>query len=150
MNLNRFSFSKLRLVRRTSWQQDSKNQSKQVGTIHRRSVVESPCSSPKVRELAGQKMGKIFVVAADSTERDGLALAIELGGHSCATAASLQEAVSLLGKGTFDLVVTDYALEGIEPGQIVKSLKDACPKVVVMVLYHPDDVNATQTGRAHV
>ena len=142
MNLNGFSFSKLQFFRRTFCQQGSENQSKQVGTIHSGSVVHLLCSAPKVWELAGQKMGKVLVVAADSTEREGRALAIELAGYSCATAASLREAVSLLRRDSFDLVVTDYALQGIEPGQIVKSLKDACPWVVVMVFYHPDDANA--------
>ena len=109
MKLSRFSFSKLQLVRRTSWQQGSNNQSKQVGTRHPRSVVDSPCSSPKVGELAG---------------------------HNCTTAASFQKAVSLLGKGTFDLVVTDLKTEGSDPGQIAKNLKDACPSVRVMILSH--------------
>ena len=92
--------------------------------------------------MAEQKIGKTLVIAADSTERQGRAFAIEMAGYSCATAASLPEAVRLLGSNSFDLVVTEPALEGFEPGQIVKSLKKACPSVVVMALYHPANAGA--------
>ena len=86
-------------------------------------------------------MRNILVIAAVSTERQGRAFAIEMAGYDCATAASLPEAVRLLRNSSFDLVVTEPVLEGFELGQIVKSLKKACPNVVVMVIYHPADTN---------
>lgn len=82
----------------------------------------------------GKKMGNILVVSGDPIEREARALVIELTGHECATAASLEQAVSLLRKNPFDLVITDSDLPDADCDQIVRRLKSACPSVAVMAL----------------
>ena len=79
-------------------------------------------------------MGEILIIAADPTEREGLALTMELHGHHCATVASVTEAVGLLGTRSFDLVIMELTTEGSDAGQSVKSLRETSPRVRVMIL----------------
>ncbi|MBI4460740.1 MAG: PilZ domain-containing protein [Acidobacteria bacterium] len=78
-------------------------------------------------------MARILVVSSNPVDREVRALVIEFGGFSCATAGSLEEAVNLLQKAYFDLVVTDLKL-GAAPEHIVKTLKGVSPEVVVLAL----------------
>jgi len=79
-------------------------------------------------------MAKILVAGDDPGEMRARALVMEFAGHQCATAASLQEAVKLLGESFFDLVVTDCKLGGNSGAEIVSNLKCAAPETAVMAL----------------
>src|SRR6266478_641066 len=78
-------------------------------------------------------MARILMVGSDGTDREVRALIVEFGGHNCATAASLEEAVNLLQKGMFDLVVTELKLSGNSPEQVIKRMK-VSPEMAVIVL----------------
>ena len=78
-------------------------------------------------------MAKILIVGRDPRDRELLGLIVEFRGHSCATTGSLEEAVNLLQKGFFDLVVTELNAVGENP-QIIRRLKNDHPDLPVIVL----------------
>ena len=82
-------------------------------------------------------MAKILVAGSDGAEREACAVVIEFGGHRCATAGSLDEAVKTLQQDCFDLVVADSQL-GRSPGEIITSLKRAAPQTAVLVMQEKD------------
>ena len=59
-------------------------------------------------------MARILVGGSSPEIRATLALVLELGGHCCEIAANFEEAISLLRKGSFDLVLAGYG-EDISP-----------------------------------
>jgi Tetratricopeptide repeat len=79
-------------------------------------------------------MARVLMLGTRSEERDGLALFMELVGHQCKPADSLQDAVRLLAEDSFDLVLTDTSVGETTPEQIIKSLKDVAPNTNVMIL----------------
>lgn len=79
-------------------------------------------------------MERILVAGNNSADREVRALIIEFGGYNCATTGSLEEAVNLLRKGFFALVVTDLKLGGNSPDHIVRCLKGVSPEVIVIAL----------------
>lgn len=79
-------------------------------------------------------MGQILILANRSTERSGLALFMEFVGHKCTEADSLPDAVKLLGKQSYDLVLADATVGNADSDQILASLKGALPKLNVMIL----------------
>jgi CheY-like chemotaxis protein len=78
-------------------------------------------------------MAKILIVANDANDREIFGLIVELRGHTCATTGSLEEAVNLLQKGFFDLVLTELNVVG-NSAQILKHLKSGYPNSAVVVL----------------
>ena len=66
-------------------------------------------------------------------------MVMEFGGHRCATAGSLDEAVKSLQQDCFDLVVTDSQL-GDSPGEIIRSLKRAAPQTAILVIQEKDAI----------
>ncbi|MBI4460160.1 MAG: tetratricopeptide repeat protein [Acidobacteria bacterium] len=79
-------------------------------------------------------MGRILILGTEEAERDGLALVMEFAGHSCATAGSLQEAVDLIGKGSYDLVLVDSTMGDNGSDQIVRAIKNVSPAMAVIVI----------------
>lgn len=79
-------------------------------------------------------MARILVAGNNSADREVRALILEFGGYNCATAGSVEEAVNLLQKAFFDLVVTDLKLGGSSPEHIVRTLKAVSPEVTVIAL----------------
>lgn len=55
-------------------------------------------------------------------------------GHHCHSADSLQGALSLLAKDSFDLVLADAALGDAAPEQILEAVKGVAPGATVMIL----------------
>lgn len=84
-------------------------------------------------------MARILVAANNAEDRGLLALVIEFGGHLCKMAGSLQESVGLLRNHSFDLVIAGFKLDGARLDKIVKSIKNASPKVPVMILFESSD-----------
>lgn len=84
-------------------------------------------------------MARILVLGNQPAERDGLALVIEFAGHRCVTAGSLQEAVDLMRKETYDLVLVDSTLGDSGSEQIVRTFKGISPGVAVMVITEEAD-----------
>ncbi len=67
-------------------------------------------------------------------------MVIDLGGHSCKMAGSLQEALNLLWDHPFDLVIVEFKLDGSNWDQTVKTVRNVSPEVPVMILTKSSDV----------
>ncbi|MCZ6753220.1 MAG: response regulator [Acidobacteria bacterium] len=89
-------------------------------------------------------MAKLLLVGDDPAEREVLGLVIEFGGHRCRLAVSLEEAVKLLQREFFDLVITDIKQDRRSSRQIVKGLKAASAKAAVMILTESGDTDAKE------
>ena len=79
-------------------------------------------------------MARILILGNRSTEREGLALFMEMVGHRCAEAETLPQAVGILAKDGFDLVLTDAMVGDAGSEQIGRAVKAASPGISVMVL----------------
>ena len=86
-------------------------------------------------------MAKILVFSGDSSaESDALGLVMEFGGHRCTSAHSLEGVLTSLQQDSFDLVVLNLELnDGVLKG-IVKLLKEACPRIAVIILSERGDI----------
>jgi len=79
-------------------------------------------------------MAQILILGSQSSDRQGLALFMEFVGHQCKSAESLQEALGLLAKDSFDLLLTDSTRSEATSEQLIQSVKEIAPGVVVMIL----------------
>ena len=61
-------------------------------------------------EVSGRR---ILVVEDDPTVRDSIALLLRIDRHKVTQAANGQEALDLVSRQTFDLVVLDFAMPGM-------------------------------------
>ena len=84
-------------------------------------------------------MAKILVVGDDPAEQEVLGLVIEFGGHCCKVAVSQKEAVNLLKRESFDLLITDFKLDWRRSRQIVKGFKSCSAGITVMILAENGD-----------
>lgn len=84
-------------------------------------------------------MAKILIAGNNARDREIFGLIAEFRGHTCATTGSLEEAVNMLQKGLFDLVLTEPGADGND-GRILTRLKRGYPEVAVVAL--------TQSGAA--
>jgi len=87
-------------------------------------------------------MAKILVVGDDPAEQEVLGLVIEFGGHCCKVAVSQKEAVNLLKRESFDLLITDFKLDWRRSRRIVKGFKSCSAEITVMILTENDDTAA--------
>ena len=119
--------------------------SRNKNVSHRKSVVIVFTLSANSKLCPdAHKMAKILLVGDDPAEREVLGLVIEFGGHHCTVAVSLEEAVQLLKREAFNLVVTDVQLDRRSSKQIVKALKAASAEVAVMVLTGSGDTDVKE------
>jgi CheY-like chemotaxis protein len=79
-------------------------------------------------------MERILVVGTNPADREVRALVVEFGGYRCVTVGSLEEALNLLQKDLFDLVVTELKLDGHSPEHIVERFKCVSPEMAVIAL----------------
>lgn len=94
--------------------------------------------------LDALKMSKLLLVGDDPAEREVLGLVIEFGGHRCSVAVSLEEAVKLLQRESFDLVITDIKMDRRSSRQIAMGLKAASAEAAVMILTESGDTDAIE------
>ena len=80
------------------------------------------------------KTSRILVVDDDESLRRVLQVELEQDGYSVVTAASAQEAFSLLQLRGYDLVITDLRMPGLSGIEVLKQVKSHYPETVVIVL----------------
>ncbi len=97
-------------------------------------------------------MSRVLVVDDHESVRTGVALLVERLGHEVVTASSGREALGRCSEGEFDLIVTDYRMEGMDGLQLLESAKERWPTTdVIMVTAHGSievAVQAIQHGAA--
>ena len=82
-------------------------------------------------------MSRVLVVDDHDAVRTGVALLIERMGHSVDTAGSGDDALELCAAGEFDLIVTDFRMEGLDGLQVLQMVKERWPATdVIMVTAH--------------
>ena len=101
-------------------------------------------------EKAGIKECKILIVDDDELVLSGMGTMLKSEGYKVTTAKSGEEAIKLLEKNTFDLVITDLVMGNIDGFAVVKKAKELCPETTTMVLtgYKTTDfiIDALRTG----
>jgi DNA-binding NtrC family response regulator len=79
-------------------------------------------------------MAKILVVDDDASLRRILEYNLAQEGYAVATAASGEEALNLLEKASFELVVTDIKMPGIDGMDLLRKVKERSPETQVLVI----------------
>jgi DNA-binding response OmpR family regulator len=86
--------------------------------------------------MSGQgQTARIMVVDDEATARISLAEILRLEGYQVDTAASGEEALSLLSKsGPFDLMVLDIKMPGMDGLQVTEAVREEYPNTVIILL----------------
>lgn len=79
-------------------------------------------------------MEKILIVDDERSMRDVLSIMLKRAGYSVTTAADGEEAVALIGKEIFDLVITDLKMTKVGGLEVLKAVKEVSPDTVVLVI----------------
>ena len=76
---------------------------------------------------------KILLVDDDALMRRSLAFNLEQAGYDCQTASSAEDALSIVSKSHFDLVLLDIGLPGIDGLEALRTLRDEHHLAVIML-----------------
>ncbi|MEK6656478.1 MAG: sigma-54 dependent transcriptional regulator [Nitrospirota bacterium] len=79
-------------------------------------------------------MDKILVVDDERSMRDFLSIMLKKAGYDVTTAVDGEEAVNVLHKDIFDLVITDLKMPKVDGLQVLKTVKELSPDTVVIVI----------------
>ncbi|HSP81830.1 MAG TPA: sigma-54 dependent transcriptional regulator, partial [Myxococcaceae bacterium] len=79
-------------------------------------------------------MARILVIDDHDTLREGMAVTLTRSGHTVTAARSGTEGVAAYKKSSFDLVVTDLKMEGLDGLAVTRALKSLDSSAVVMVV----------------
>lgn len=79
-------------------------------------------------------MEKILVVDDEQSLREVLSIMLKRAGYAVTSAADGEEAVELLQKEIFDLVITDLRMPKIDGMEVLKAVKSASPETVVLII----------------
>lgn len=97
-------------------------------------------------------MSRVLVVDDHEAVRSGVGLLVERMQHEVVTAGGGQEALEQCELGAFDLMITDYRMEGLDGLQLLTAVKERWPGTdVIMVTAHGSievAVQAMQQGAA--
>jgi len=77
---------------------------------------------------------KILVVDDERSMREFLEIMLQQDGHEVRCAESGVEAIELIGKDFFDLVITDIRMKPLDGLQVLRECKRISPKTVVVII----------------
>jgi two-component system response regulator PilR (NtrC family) len=77
---------------------------------------------------------KILVVDDEQSLRDVLSIMLKRAGYTVTSAADGEEAIELLDREIFDLVITDLRMPKIDGMEVLKAVKSASPETVVLII----------------
>ncbi len=77
---------------------------------------------------------KILVVDDEDALRTVLSAELEGEGYQVGTAADGQEAINILGKSAFDLILLDIKMPNVDGFEVLKFVKENHPKTKVIML----------------
>ncbi len=80
---------------------------------------------------------RILVIDDDRYVQDSLRRLLQFDSHQVQLASSAQEALELVAKSTYDLVMTDYEMPGVKGDQLALNLKAVAPNqpIILMTAY---------------
>ncbi|MDH4329393.1 MAG: sigma-54 dependent transcriptional regulator, partial [Nitrospira sp.] len=79
-------------------------------------------------------MEKILVVDDEQSLREVLSIMLKRTGYDVTSVADGEEAIELLNKDIFDLVITDLRMPKIDGMEVLKAAKSASPETVVLII----------------
>jgi CheY-like chemotaxis protein len=91
----------------------------------------------------GNQRYRILVVDDEPAVRQGIKMLLEHDGHAVQTVDSGEAALAMLEHNTFDLITTDYSMEGMKGNQLAAIIKKCRPgQPIIMVTafaadFHP-------------
>ncbi|HID01616.1 MAG TPA: response regulator, partial [Desulfobacterales bacterium] len=87
-------------------------------------------------------MTSILVVDDERSMRDFLKILLVKEGYQVETAPGGHQALEILEKQTFDLVISDIRMDGMDGLELLNSIKENCPSLPVVMITafaSPDD-----------
>ncbi len=89
---------------------------------------------------------QILVVDDEPFVCDAVKMMLEFDGHTIETAGSGKDALALMEKNRFDLVITDYAMPGMKGNELAAQIRSQNPKQpIVMITAYAEMLTANQT-----
>ena len=79
-------------------------------------------------------MGKILIVDDEESMRITLSLLFKKQGHKIITASSGEEAVTIINKDIFDVIITDLKMEELGGIDVLRAVKAVHPGTEVIIL----------------
>jgi len=77
---------------------------------------------------------KILVVDDEQSLREVLSIMLKRAGYAVTSATDGEEAIELLQKEIFDLVITDLRMPKVDGMEVLKAVKSASPETVVLII----------------
>ena len=88
------------------------------------------------------KRSRVLIVEDDQSWLNVLTEGLSINGYHCETAPNAEEAIPLLGKIVFDIVITDIALSGMTGLELTKAVKQLCLGTTIIAMTgYIDDFN---------
>jgi signal transduction histidine kinase/CheY-like chemotaxis protein len=101
---------------------------------------QPPCAAPDnpgpanpAPDNAGPRQLRILVVDDEPLVALGLVDLLEEQGHAVVEATSAKEAIELLSKDSFDIVVTDHTMPGMTGSELARLIRETWPGVGVVL-----------------
>ncbi|HET9131145.1 MAG TPA: sigma-54 dependent transcriptional regulator, partial [Terriglobia bacterium] len=79
-------------------------------------------------------MEKILIVDDEQSLRDVLSIMLKRAGYVVTSAMDGEEAIELLNREIFDLVITDLRMPKIDGMEVLRAVKSASPETVVLII----------------
>ncbi|MCP4714008.1 MAG: response regulator [Deltaproteobacteria bacterium] len=108
----------------------------QATTFSIRLPVTEVRPRPDALPAAGVKTGKARILVVEDEEEVCILLAdiLNAGGHAVVAVLDGREAIELIKKEQFDMVITDLAMPGISGWQVAAEVKKCCPATPVVLV----------------
>lgn len=94
-------------------------------------------------EPNGIRGRRILVVEDDSSARESIILLLRIDRHTVTEAANGGEALDLVSRQAFDLVILDYAMPGMQGGEVALRIRRIAPALpILMVTAYSEKLSA--------
>jgi len=93
----------------------------------------------------GKQVWQILVVDDEPAVCGAIKMMLQYDGHKVQTANGGQEALSLLEKGKFDLITTDYSMIGMKGDELAAIIKKRLPhQPIIMITAYADMLKSSE------
>jgi len=91
-------------------------------------------------KTSGNQTYHILIVDDERSVRQSIKMLLEHDGHKAQTVGSGEAALALLEHQTFDLIITDYSMEGMKGNQLAATIKQVWPDqpIIMATAYAAD------------
>lgn len=108
---------------------------------------DAPAPTDALAPLASATRPRILVVDDEASVRALTREILGATGYDVATAEGGQEALRLLGGGTFDLVITDLRMPGMDGASLYRQMLERWPDLAGRILFVTGDIEGEPSGR---